>query len=93
MLHCRLATGRNGHFDVGMAGNVSELFEEALRVSEESRIELAERLIESAPVSAEIQAEQVRIATNRMALDRGESAEVPGEEAHASVLKAVSDKP
>jgi hypothetical protein len=60
----------------------------------ESRIELAERLIESAPVYAQIQAEQIRIATKRMqALDRGESAEVPGEEAHASVLKAVSGKP
>jgi hypothetical protein len=77
-----------------MADSVSELFEEALGLSEESRLELAERLIESAPPSSEIQQEQIRIATSRMsALDTGLSVEIPGEEAHATVMRAISLKP
>jgi hypothetical protein len=76
-----------------MSVTVAHLYEEALHLSEDSRVELAERLIESALPAQEILAEQVYTATERMrALDSGASTEVPGEEAHAQVRQSIQNR-
>jgi len=73
-----------------MAMTVAHLFEEALSLSDDSRIDIAERLIASARTPAALMAEQVRVASERMgALDEGRSSEISGPEAHELVRQAV----
>jgi len=76
-----------------MSVTVAHLYEEALHLSEDSRVELAERLIESATTPKEILTEQIRVATERMrALDSGNSTEVSAEEAHAKVRQSIQNR-
>ncbi|WP_035605206.1 addiction module protein [Haloferula sp. BvORR071] len=74
-----------------MAVTVVELHAEALLLSDEARIELAERLIESCSLPSDLLSEQLVIVQRRMEnLDAGLSREIPGEEAHLRVLRSVS---
>lgn len=76
-----------------MSATVAHLYEEALHLSDDSRVELAERLIESAQPSLEILAEQIKVATERMkALEAGQSVEIPGQEAHDLVRRSIPSK-
>jgi hypothetical protein len=77
-----------------MAITVSNLLEEALLLSDDSRLDLAERLIASTHTPAELLSEQVRIAATRMrALAAGLSVEVSGAEAHETVRQALRQRP
>jgi hypothetical protein len=74
-----------------MPVTVAELYSEALELSDEARIELAERLIESSSLPPALLEEQLEVVRKRMQnLDAGLSREVPGEEAHLRVLQAIS---
>lgn len=74
-----------------MATTVADLFEEALLLSEDARVDLAERLIESAAISPDLLQEHLQIVTRRInALDAGDSSEIPGDEAHQSVRQLIS---
>lgn len=73
---------------------VSNIFEEALLLSDDSRLDLAERLIASTHTPAELLAEQAQVASARMqALDAGQSVEIPGTEAHEHVRRALRQQP
>jgi hypothetical protein len=76
-----------------MAVTVAELYSEALHLSDDARIELAERLIESSSLPPALLEEQLAIVRKRMEnLDAGLSEEIPGEDAHLRVLQAISGK-
>lgn len=77
-----------------MTITVSNIFEEAMLLSDDSRLDLAERLIASTQTPAELLAEQLQVASDRMrALDEGRSSEIPGAEAHALVRKSLLARP
>ena len=77
-----------------MVLTVSNIFEEALLLSEDSRLALAEQLIASTSSPAGLLDEQRRIASARMrALDAGDSVEIPGAEAHDLVRQALRQRP
>ena len=77
-----------------MTLTVANLLEEAMLLSDDSRLELAERLVASAHTPADLLREQVQIASARMqALDAGQSVEVPGAEAHERVKQALRERP
>lgn len=73
-----------------MVMTVANILEEALLLSDDARLDLAERLLASTRTPGELLAEQVQIASDRMrALDAGESEEIKGEDAHEQVRKAL----
>ena len=77
-----------------MTITVANILEEALLLSDDSRLDLAERLIASTGTPAELLGEQTRLAAERMrSLDAGKSAEIPGAEAHELVRQALRDRP
>ena len=64
-----------------MTTTVQKVFEEALTLSEDSRVVLAERLLESVAPSPEIVAEQLEVVKRRIAdLESGRVQPVPGPE-------------
>ncbi len=76
-----------------MPVTVAELYSQALQLSDEAHIELAERLIESSGLPQTLLMEQLEVVRRRMeSLDAGLSREIPGEEAHRRVLQAISGK-
>lgn len=77
-----------------MTVTVSNILEEALLLSDDSRLDLAERLIASTQTPAALLQEQTEVASARMrALDSGASVEIPGAEAHARVRQALRQRP
>lgn len=73
-----------------MTATVSNIFAEAMLLSDDSRLDLAERLIASTHTPAELLAEQIEVASERMrAFDEGRSPEIPGEQAHTFARKAL----
>jgi hypothetical protein len=77
-----------------MAVTVAHLYEEALQLSEDARVDLAERLIESAAISPALLEEQLQIVSGRVkAFDSGLSSEIPGDEAHERVRRSISGSP
>ncbi len=73
-----------------MAATISEILQDALQLSVASRIELAERLIETTPVPQELIDEQMNLVRERMArVAAGTSDIVPAEQAHKLVRDAL----
>jgi len=69
------------------------MFEEALSLSDDSRIDLAERLIASTHTPEGLLAEQTQVAVGRAkALDSGRSSEIPGATAHDWVRQAIQGR-
>ena len=64
-----------------MTTTVQQVFEEALTLSDDSRVALAERLIESVAPAPQIVAEQMSVVRQRIAdLEAGRVQPVPGPE-------------
>ena len=77
-----------------MTTTVACMFEEALSLSDDSRIDLAERLIASTHTPEALLAEQTQVAVGRAkALDSGQSSEIPGAKAHDLVRQAIQSRP
>ena len=77
-----------------MTITVANILEDALLLSDDSRLDLAERLIASTGTPTELLGEQARLAAERMrSLDAGQSAEILGAEAHEMVRQALRDRP
>jgi putative addiction module component (TIGR02574 family) len=73
-----------------MTITVDRLFEEALGLSRDSRVTLAERLIESVEPDKSILEAQVHVAQRRAdELDAGAVQAIPGEEALARVRDSI----
>jgi hypothetical protein len=73
-----------------MTTTVQEVFEEALSLSEDSRVALAERLIESVVPAPQIVAEQMEVVRQRIAdLESGRVQPVPGPEGLNRVREAL----
>jgi putative addiction module component (TIGR02574 family) len=69
---------------------MNEVFEEALSLSEESRILLAERLLESVPPDKGIFEAQLQVAARRAdELEAGRVTGIPGSEALARVRESI----
>lgn len=76
-----------------MTVTVTNIMEEALLLSDDSRLDLAERLIASTRTPTALLEEQTEVAIARMRfLDSGSSVEIPGAEAHALVRKALQQR-
>jgi putative addiction module component (TIGR02574 family) len=76
-----------------MTITVDHLFEEALCLSSDSRVALAERLIESVEPDKGIFEAQLQVAQRRAhELDSGVVQAIPGEEALARVRDAILGK-
>ena len=74
-----------------MTGAVAHLVEEALLLSNESRIELVEALLERSAPSKEFVTQQMQTILERMdAVREGRSELVPEEEAHRRVRQALT---
>lgn len=81
------------NYSYAMTITVSNIFEEAMMLSDDSRLDLAERLIASTQMPDGLLAEQIQVASDRMrALDEGRSLEIPSADAHAMVRKAVRER-
>ncbi len=77
-----------------MTITVANILEEALLLSDDSRLDLAERLIASTGTPAELLGEQARLAAERMrALDGGQSVEIPGADAHELARQTLRNRP
>jgi putative addiction module component (TIGR02574 family) len=73
-----------------MTITVDQLFEEALCLSNDSRVTLAERLIESVEPDKSILEAQILVAKRRAdELDSGTVQAIPGEEALARVRDSI----
>lgn len=73
-----------------MSVTVERVFEDALCLSEEGRILLAERLLESIPPDKSVFEAQVAVAVNRANdMDSGQVAGVPGAEALRQVRESI----
>ena len=73
-----------------MTITVDQLFEEALCLSNDSRVTLAERLIESVEPDESILEAQILVAKRRAdELDSGTVQAIPGEEALARVRDSI----
>ena len=73
-----------------MTTTVQEVFEEALSLSADSRVALAERLIESVAPAPQIVAEQREVVRQRIAdLESGRVQPVPGPEGLNRVREAL----
>lgn len=67
---------------------------EAMNFTPECRLELAERLVASVPVDAEIEAAQIdEMINRRTAVEAGEIPLIPGDEALRQVREAVLGRP
>ncbi|WP_395741969.1 hypothetical protein [Prosthecobacter sp.] len=76
-----------------MAASVSFLLQEALQLSADMRIDLAEQLMESAAPTAEAISEQMDIVRTRMNnVERGLSRLVEADTAHQMVREALAAK-
>ena len=74
-----------------MANTVDAIYKDALSLSEDSRVILAERLIESVAQDPLILREQLAVVRQRLEdLDSGKELEVPGSEAIQLVRAAVT---
>ena len=74
-----------------MANTVDGIYKEALALSDESRVVLAERLIESVAPDPQILQEQMIVVRQRLDdLDSGKAVAVPGHEAIQRVRAAVT---
>ena len=72
-----------------MTTTVQEVFEEALELSEDSRVVLAERLLASVTPAPQVLAEQMKVVRQRIAdLDTGRVQPIPGPE----VLRRVRNR-
>jgi len=80
-------------YSSSMTAAVTHLLDEALRLPDQSRIELAERILDNTPPPADFIAKQMSIVRKRMANVRaGRSQLVPAEEAHRQIRKALNKK-
>lgn len=76
-----------------MAASVSHLLQEALQLSADMRIDLAEQLMESAAPTDEAVSEQMKIVRARMSnVERGLSRLVEADAAHQMVREALAAK-
>lgn len=76
-----------------MTAAVTHLLDEALRLPDRSRIELAEQILDNTPPPAGTIAKQMTIVRKRMANVRsGRSRLIPAEEAHRQVRAALNRK-
>ena len=76
-----------------MPVTVSEILQDALQLSDASRIELAERLIETTPIPQALLDEHLNRARQRMDDVRtGKSDVVPSAEAHQMVRDALASR-
>lgn len=74
-----------------MTASVSTLLQEAMHLSAEMRIDLAEQLIESAAPSAEAISDQMKTVRTRMRnVESGLSQLVDAEEAHRSIRESLA---
>ena len=77
-----------------MTAAVTHLLDEALRLPDRSRIELAERILDNTPPPASAIAKQMTTVRKRMANVRaGRSRLIPAEEAHRQVRQALNREP
>ena len=76
-----------------MATTVERLFEESLALTDASRIILAERIIESVPLDAQLFELQLDTAIRRgEELDSGQVTGIPGPDAFAQVRQALAGR-
>lgn len=76
-----------------MATTVEHLFEESLALTDASRIILAERIIESVPLDAQLFELQLDTAIRRgEELDSGQVTGIPGPDAFAQVRQALAGR-
>lgn len=72
------------------ATTLDSFFDQAMSLSPDSRLELAERLVASVPPDAEIEAAQIEeMKRRRLAVEAGKMPLIPGEEALLQVREAV----
>jgi len=89
----KLVTNEACSYLQSMATSVSYLLQEALQLSADMRIDLAEQLMESASPSTEAISEQMKIVRTRMSnVERGLSRLVEADAAHQMVREALSAK-
>ena len=76
-----------------MAASVSFLLQEALQLSADMRLDLAEQLMESTAPTAEAISEQMQIVRTRMSnVENGRSRLVEADAAHLMVREALAAK-
>ena len=76
-----------------MPVTVSEILQDALQLSDASRIELAERLIETTPIPQGLLDENLNRARQRMEnVAAGKSEVVPAAQAHQMVRDALASR-
>lgn len=76
-----------------MSANVSFLLQEAMQLSADMRIDLAEQLMESAAPTAEAISEQMQVIRTRMSnVEKGLSRLVVADTAHQMVREALAAK-
>lgn len=76
-----------------MPVTVSEILQEALQLSDASRIELAERIIETTPIPQGLLDEHLKRARQRMEnVAEGKSEVIPAAQAHQMVRDALASR-
>lgn len=86
----RLVTNSPVSYHPSMTASVSNLLQQALQLSADMRIDLAEQLMESAAPTADAIAEQMKTVRTRISnVERGLSRLVAAEDAHRSVRDAL----
>jgi hypothetical protein len=89
----RLVTNRASSYLSSMTASVSNLLQQALQLSADMRIDLAEQLMEStAPTEAAISEQMTIVRTRMNNVERGLSRLVVAEDAHQMVRDALAAK-
>lgn len=76
-----------------MAATLNAVYQEALSLPDSTRLELAERLIASIPINAELEAAQLQEVRRRMKeAQTGQVKTIPGEEVFREVEESLANR-